>query len=293
MSQNILITGANGQLGNELRKTSAKYKDYNFIYTDVEELNITNSEEVRHFFTKTKPIVVVNCAAYTAVDKAETETDKAFAINVTGPENLAKAAKEHNAYLLHVSTDFVFDGNISKPYTEEDKPNPIGEYGRTKQLGELAVTQNHDIATIVRTAWLYSSANNNFFNTMVRLGSEKSTLNVVFDQVGTPTSAADLANALLLLADKWLKERTVMPKILHFSNEGVASWYDFAVAIMKHAGLKCKVLPIHTYEYPTPAKRPAFSVLDKTKIKQFLRIEIPHWEESLEKVVIEKQKSNK
>jgi len=293
MSQNILITGANGQLGNEIRKISTKHKDYNFIYTDVEELDITNFEEVKQFFTKTKPVVVVNCAAYTAVDKAETKTDKVFAINVNGPENLAKAAKEHNAYLLHVSTDFVFDGNSSKPYTEDDKPNPIGEYGRTKHLGELAVMQNHDFATIVRTAWLYSSSNNNFFNTMVRLGSERPTLNVVFDQVGTPTSAADLANALLLLADKWLKEKIEMPKILHFSNEGVTSWYDFAVAIMKHMGLKCKVMPIHTHEYPTPAKRPAFSVLDKTKIKQVLGIEIPHWEESLEKVVMEKQKNNK
>jgi len=293
MSKNILITGANGQLGGEIRKISTKYRDYNFIYTDVEELDITNFDEVKQFFTKTKPVVVINCAAYTAVDKAETETDKAFAINVTGPENLAKAAKKHNAYLLHVSTDFVFDGKSSKPYTERHKPKPTSVYGNTKRFGEVKALLNHEIVTIVRTAWLYSSSNNNFFNTMVRLGSERPTLNVVFDQVGTPTSAADLANALLLLANKWLKEKIEMPKILHFSNEGVTSWYDFAVAIMKHMGLKCKVLPIHTHEYPTPAKRPAFSVLDKTKIKQALGIEIPHWEESLEKVVMEKQKSNK
>ncbi len=287
MPHKILITGANGQLGCELREMSTKFGNYDFVFTDVEELNIINLDQTMLFFNKIKPCVVINCAAYTAVDKAETDLEKAFAVNVTGAENLSKAAKEHNSYMLHVSTDFVYDGTNSTPYTEEHIPHPLSEYGRTKFLGEQAVSQNHHITTIVRTSWLYSKWNSNFLKTMIRLGSEKTSLSVVFDQVGTPTAAIDLANTLLLLTQKWLNEKVDMPEILHFSNEGVTSWYDFAVTIMRLAKLDCKIHPIHTYQYPTPAKRPAYSVLDKTKIKQLLKIEIPHWAESLEKVIKE------
>jgi dTDP-4-dehydrorhamnose reductase len=291
MRETVLITGAKGQLGNEIRKIACDFEELNFLFTDVQELDITNLTDVNHFFSEYKPKIIINCAAYTAVDKAESDREMAFRINVTGPENLAMAAKETGAFLLHVSTDFVFEGVHSIPYTEDDKPNPTGEYGKTKLLGEEAILKVGGDAAIVRTAWLYSAENGNFLNTMMRLGAEKPTLNVVFDQIGTPTAAHDLAKTLLVMAQKKLAGNSSLNEIFHYSNEGVCSWYDFAVRIMKLANLPCKVNPIHTYEYPTPAKRPAYSVLDKTKIKKALEISIPHWEDSLEMVIREKQKT--
>ncbi len=288
MRNKILITGASGQLGTEIQKVSREFSGFEFLFTDVPDLDITNPETVKDFFAKHNPKIIINCAAYTAVDKAETDKETALKINATGPQNLALAAKETGAFLIHVSTDFVFSGQSSIPYTETDKPTTTGEYGRTKLLGEEAILKTGVVAAIVRTSWLYSAGINNFLNTMLRLGSERPALNVVFDQVGTPTSAADLAKVLLLMAEKALVDKPSVNGIFHYSNEGVCSWYDFAVRIMKLANLSCKVNPIHTFEYPTPAKRPAYSVLDKTKIKNTLGISIPHWEESLELVLKEK-----
>lgn len=285
MKTKILVTGAKGQLGKELSKLSEQSTDKQFYFTDIQDLDITDSHKVRQYIKEITPKIIINCAAYTAVDKAEIDSVNVHNINALGVSNLALAAKINDIYMVHISTDFVFDGQKSQPYTEDDIPNPLSEYGRTKLLGEHAALESGCRTTIVRTSWLYSAGENNFLNTMIRLGRERSTLSVVFDQIGTPTAAHDLARTILLLVDRQIKEKVDMPKILHYSNEGIASWYDFAYKIMKLSNLDCKVLPIHTSEYPTPAVRPQYSVLDKTKIKALLGITIPHWEESLEKVI--------
>ena len=271
----LLITGANGQLGNELRLLLGD----NALYTDYAELDITNAAEVRAFVNAHRVDMIVNCAAYTAVDKAESDEEKAYAINAVGPANLAQAGVP----LIHVSTDYVFDGASCRPYVEDDVPNPATVYGRTKLAGEKHVLENADTALVIRTAWLYSSFGNNFVKTMLRLGAERDSLNVVFDQVGTPTYARDLASAVFAAIRKG-----IIPGIYHFSNEGVCSWYDFTKAIHRIAGITtCKVSPLHTNEYPAKAPRPHYSVLDKTKIKTTYNIEIPHWEESLEACIKE------
>ena len=274
---NILITGANGQLGNEMRDLSAGHPQHTYFFTDVQELDICNEQGV-HAYVKDHAIdLIVNCAAYTAVDKAEDNADLCDKLNHLAPAHLADAAEACGAALIHVSTDYVFDGTAHIPYTEEVEPCPNSVYGTTKLAGEQEVMRRCSRAMIIRTAWLYSEYGNNFVKTMLRLGRERETLGVVFDQIGTPTYAGDLAKAIYAAI-----EQGVVPGIYHFSNEGVCSWYDFTVSIHRLAGITtCKVSPLHTDEYPAKAPRPHYSVLDKTKIKQTYGIDIPHWETSL------------
>ena len=271
----LLITGAKGQLGTELSKRLP-----DAICTDVDDLDITDETAVRRFCIKNRIDTIVNCAAYTAVDKAEDNKDLASSINVIGPYNLAKTG----AKIVHISTDYVFDGMAYKPYTPADKPNPVSVYGKTKLVGENAVLDNARVATIIRTAWLYSPYGNNFVKTMRKLGAEKESINIVADQIGTPTYAGDLADAIVkILPQMNLKTRG----IYHFTNMGVCSWYDFACEIMEMSGLKCKVNPISSKEYPTRAKRPYYSVLDKSDIQKTFGIEIDHWKKSLAKCISE------
>ena len=265
----ILITGCNGQLGTELGLLLP-----NAVKTDKDDLDITDENAVRDFVQKNNIDIIINCAAYTAVDKAEDDVASAQKINVDGPRNLAKSG----AKIIHISTDYVFDGTGHKPYTPDDATNPVSVYGKTKLAGELAVLENADIAVVIRTAWLYSPYGNNFVKTMLRLGAEKSELNVVSDQIGTPTYAADLAKAVVAILPQLNKENS---GVYHFTDEGVCSWYDFATEIMTMAGLQCNVRPIPSSAYPTRATRPHYSVLDKSKIKQVFGVEIPHWRKSL------------
>lgn len=290
----ILVTGANGQLGNEIRSVANGLSAYNFLFTDVDELDITQSLQVQKFINDNQIDAVINCAAYTAVDKAEEEIDLATKINTEAPEVCAKACAEKNIPFIHVSTDYVFNGENCRPYSESDSVNPVSVYGKTKLEGEKKAMVANVKTIVVRTSWLYSCFGNNFVKTMMRLGAERNELNVVFDQVGSPTNAADLANALIQITEKCFSEDfnwEQMRGVYHFSNEGVCSWYDFAVEIMKINQLKCQVSPITSDQYPTPAKRPAFSVLNKTKIKSNFGVPIPHWHESL-KICIDKIKRN-
>lgn len=266
----LLVTGSNGQLGSELHKLLPEA-----IFTDVNDLDITDKSAVDEFVNAHHIDMIINCAAYTAVDKAEEDVAMAEKINIKGPENLATT----DAKLVHISTDYVFDGNGHRPYLPEDEAKPVSVYGVTKLAGEKAVLAHNKRAVIIRTAWLYSSFGNNFVKTMRRLGAEKASLNVVCDQVGTPTYAADLAEAIVKIIPQ-VSDKT--SGVYHFTNEGVCSWYDFAYEIMQQSGLKCKVMPILSAEYPTKANRPFYSVLDKNKIKQTFGLEIRHWKEGLE-----------
>ena len=278
---NILITGANGQLGNEMRDLSAGHLRHTYFFTDVHELDICDAEAVHAFVSNHAIDLIVNCAAYTAVDKAEDNPDLCDTLNHLAPAHLADAAEACGAALIHISTDYVFDGTAYVPYTEDALPCPNSVYGRTKLAGEEEVTRRCTRTMVIRTAWLYSEYGNNFVKTMLRLGRERAELGVVFDQIGTPTYAGDLARAIYAAI-----EQGVTPGIYHFSNEGVCSWYDFTLAIHRLAGITtCKVSPLHTDEYPARAPRPHYSVLDKTKIKRTLGIDIPHWEESLARCV--------
>lgn len=278
---NILITGANGQLGNEMRDLSAGHPRHTYFFTDVHELDICDAEAVHAFVSNHAIDLIVNCAAYTAVDKAEDYPDLCDTLNHLAPAHLADAAEACGAALIHISTDYVFDGTAYVPYTEDALPCPNSVYGRTKLAGEEEVTRRCTRTMVIRTAWLYSEYGNNFVKTMLRLGRERAELGVVFDQIGTPTYAGDLARAIYAAI-----EQGVTPGIYHFSNEGVCSWYDFTLAIHRLAGITtCKVSPLHTDEYPARAPRPHYSVLDKTKIKRTLGIDIPHWEESLARCV--------
>ncbi|HXK75644.1 MAG TPA: dTDP-4-dehydrorhamnose reductase [Bacteroidaceae bacterium] len=275
----FLVTGANGQLGNELRTLSEmpNYSEHTYYFTDVTELDICDEKALFDFFSTHEVDVAINCAAYTAVDKAEENEALCEKINAVAPQLLAQAAQAHGARVLQVSTDYVFDGTHCRPYLESDDTAPVSVYGRTKLAGEEAVMNFCPLSAVVRTAWLYSTHGNNFVKTMIRLGREREELSVVADQVGTPTYAADLAEALLTMAIQGIQ-----PGIYHYTNEGVASWYDFTVAIHRLAGVNnCKVKPIRTEDYPTPAARPAYSLLSKTKIKTTYSLEIPHWEEAL------------
>ena len=275
----ILITGCNGQLGNELQLLEKIYPNHQWLNTDVEELDITNQLAVNQFVAENKVDGIVNCAAYTAVDKAESDRQLATALNTEAPAYLAAAIEKRGGWLLHISTDYVFDGTNHTPYVETDTPCPDSVYGSTKLAGEMGVMKFCRKTMIIRTGWLYSTFGNNFVKTMLRLGRERDKLGVVFDQVGTPTYAHDLAQAIMTAIEQGVK-----PGIFHFSDEGVCSWYDFAKAIHRMAGInRCQVSPLHTEEYPTPASRPHYSVLDKTKIKQTYGIVIPQWEESLQK----------
>lgn len=277
----VLVTGANGQLGQSIQFIANQYPNIQFIYTDYQELDITNFESCLTVFAKYKPQFCINTAAYTAVDKAESESDKAHLINAVGPENLAKVCKEFNTILVHISTDFIFDGTSKVPYLETDIPNPKSIYGQTKLDGEIAIQKNWEKHFIVRTSWVYSQFANNFMKTMLRLASERDNLSVVNDQIGTPTNAVDLAEVLLKIITSCQTESHEVFGIYNFSNEGVCSWYDFAAAIFHQKGIEIDLKPIPTDSYPTPAKRPAYSVLDKTKIKKVFAIEIKDWKESL------------
>lgn len=281
MMKKILVTGSNGQLGNELRVASAAYPQFEYVFTDVAELDICDEAAVERFVNDNGIDAVVNCAAFTAVDKAESEEEKARAVNSVAPGNLARAIEKRGGAMVQISTDYVFPGTANEPIPEDAATSPVSAYGRTKLEGEKAVLKYCKRAVVIRTAWLYSSFGHNFVKTMIKLGREKDSLGVVFDQVGTPTYAADLAAAILTVLSKGVK-----PGIYNFTDEGVCSWYDFTVMIHKLAGVKgCKVSPIHTSEYPTPAKRPAFSVLDKTKIKRAYGIDIPYWTDSVKRCV--------
>lgn len=274
----VLVTGANGQLGQSLQFIAGNYPEITFVFCDSKKLDITNKNNIDKVFDEVKPNYCINTAAYTAVDKAECEPEKAYLINVTGAENLATTCKEHSTILLHVSTDFVFDGNKSKPYTEEDIPNPTGVYGQTKLEGEKAIQAIFDNYFIIRTSWVYSQFGNNFMKTMVRLGTERDSLSVVNDQIGTPTNAIDLAEVLLqIICQTESIQSEINYGIYNFSNEGQCSWFDFAQKIFEYNNISIDLIPIPTTSYPTPAKRPKYSVLDKTKIKTSFGIEILDW----------------
>lgn len=274
---NILITGCNGQLGNEMQLLEKQHPAHTYFNTDVNELDITDCEAVERFVQDNAIDGIVNCAAYTAVDKAEENEALCKLLNHVAPGHLAEAVQRRNGWIIQVSTDYVFDGTNHTPYTEDDPTCPDSVYGRTKLAGEEAVTKASSKAMIIRTAWLYSTFGGNFVKTMLRLGRERQQLGVIFDQIGTPTYARDLAVAIFAAI-----EAGIVPGIFHFSNEGVTSWYDFTKAIHRLGGITtCQVSPLHTSEYPTPARRPHYSVLDKSKIKQTFNIEIPYWEDSL------------
>lgn len=279
--KNILITGANGQLGNEMRVLSAEYPEYSYFFTDVEELNICNEQAVMDYVEDHQIHVIVNCAAYTAVDKAEEDVELCTKLNADAVGYLAKAAEANGAEFIQISTDYVFDGTAHTPYRETEPTCPNSVYGSTKLAGEQNALTLCTRSMVIRTAWLYSTFGNNFVKTMIRLGRERDSLGVIFDQVGTPTYARDLARAIFAAI-----RQGVTPGIYHFSNEGVCSWYDFTKAIHRLAGITtCNVKPLHTSEYPTKAKRPHYSVLDKSKIKEVYHVEIPYWEESLKECI--------
>ena len=279
--KNVLITGANGQLGNEMRVLSEANKEYTYFFTDVAELDICNEQAVMDFVKANDINVIVNCAAYTAVDKAEENVELCTKLNADAVGYLAKAAEANGAEFVQISTDYVFDGTAHIPYQETEPTCPNSVYGSTKLAGEQNALTLCSRSMVIRTAWLYSTFGNNFVKTMIRLGKERDTLGVIFDQVGTPTYARDLARAIFAAI-----RQGVVPGVYHFSNEGVCSWYDFTKAIHRIAGITdCKVNPLHTEEYPTPAKRPHYSVLDKTKIKNTYQIEIPYWEDSLKECI--------
>ena len=288
---NILVTGANGQLGCEMRRLGAVSPN-NYIFTDVAELDITKADAVMDAVKKATVEVIINCAAYTNVDKAESDEATAELINATAVANLAAAMKEVGGTLFHVSTDYVFGSEGNTPRTEDMPLNPLGVYGRTKLHGEQAIAESGCKALIFRTAWLYSEYGNNFLKTMMRLTAEKEQLNVVFDQVGSPTYAGDLALAIFSIIEAGVYEGN--EGVYHFSNEGVCSWYDFAVEIAATAGnTNCRINPCHSSEFPSPVTRPPYSVLDKTKIKTTFDIDIPHWRESMEYCIKRIKTTNK
>lgn len=279
--KNILITGANGQLGNEMRVVSAEQEQLVYHFTDVAELDICDIEAIERYVVDHAIDCIVNCAAYTNVNKAEEDTELCDKLNHQAPANLARVAAKHQVGLIHVSTDYVFNGEHHLPYKEDEPTCPNSVYGATKLAGEQAIQTLHPAAVIIRTAWLYSTFGNNFVKTMLRLGSERDELGVVFDQIGTPTYARDLARAI-----QHILVKGIVPGIYHYSNEGVCSWYDFTKMIFALGGITtCQLKPLHTDEYPTPAARPHYSVLDKTKIKQTYGVEVPYWVDSLRECI--------
>ncbi|WP_236689363.1 dTDP-4-dehydrorhamnose reductase [Dysgonomonas macrotermitis] len=287
--KNVLVTGANGQLGSELKRAVVGHNDIlNFIFTDVAELDITNLQAVDEFVKNNKIRYIINSAAYTAVDKAEDDIDLCYKINRDAVRNLGIAATNNQSKVIHVSTDYVFDGTGSRPYVETDPVCPKSVYGKSKQEGEAVLLETCPDSIVIRTAWLYSIYGNNFVKTMIKLGQERDALNVVADQTGTPTNAADLAKAIVRILDYTEANSHFEAGIYHYSNEGVTTWYDFTVAIHQAAGITtCKVSSITTDQYPTRASRPQYSVLDKSKIKDTFGITIPEWEDSLKVCVAE------
>ena len=280
----ILVTGANGQLGSEIKELAASYSQFQFIFTDYQELSIIDEQAVQLFFDRTNPDYCINCAAYTAVDKAEDPAEYQLVkeLNASAVSYLAKACEKQGTKFIHISTDYVFDGNATTPYKPEDVTEPVSVYGTTKLAGEKSALENTQ-AIVIRTAWVYSSFGKNFVKTMINLMAAKPAINVVSDQLGTPTYAADLAFAIMqiIASGKW------QPGIYHYTNEGITNWYEFALAIKENIHASCTVSPIPTSGYPTPAKRPAYSVLDKSKIVEIYTIQIPYWKDSL-KACIEK-----
>jgi len=275
----ILITGSHGQLGNEMQQAATRFPAFRFIYTDVEDLDICDKAALDAFVKANAVNVIVNCAAYTAVDKAEDDVELCYKINAEAVRNIGEVAHQNGLKVVHVSTDYVFDGTNYVPYSEDQAVSPNTVYGKSKLAGEQALMETCEQAVILRTAWLYSSFGNNFVKTMIKLGTERDSLNVIFDQIGTPTYAADLADTIL----KILSHETFTPGMYHFSDEGVCSWYDFTKTIHRIAGITCDVRPIETKDYPARTPRPHYSVLNKAKIKATYGITIPHWEESLER----------
>ncbi len=276
---NILVTGSNGQLGSEIKELASKYS-YNFFFTDRNNIDITSKDDIRKFCQTNSINVIINCAAYTAVDKAQSDIENADLVNRKAVKKLSIVAKELDIKLIHISTDYVFDGKNFKPYVEEFQTNPQSVYGKTKLDGENEIRDINPLnSIIIRTSWVYSYYGNNFVKTMLRLGKEKEELGVIFDQVGTPTYAKDLAITILNIVPQIENSKV---EIYNYSNEGVLSWYDFAKEIMKMAKLNCKVKAIETYQYPTPAKRPHFSLLNKSKIKSKFNLEIPYWKDGLD-----------
>ena len=279
----ILVTGSNGQLGNELKVLAEAYPCFNFVFTDVAELDITSEIEVELMVKTEKPAAIINCAAYTAVDKAEKEDNLAFLINATAVGNLARVSSMHGVLLIHISTDYVFDGKGFRPYQEDDPTNPVSLYAKSKHAGEQQVQSYADKALIIRTSWLYSEFGTNFVKTIMKYGKERGQLNVVFDQIGTPTYARDLAKTILdILKIQPFAEGV---EIYNYSNEGVTSWYDFAKAIIEFSGIDCIINPIETKDYPLPAVRPCYSVFNKSKIKHRFQIKIPFWRDSLKECI--------
>ena len=279
----ILVTGSNGQLGNELKVLAEAYPCFNFVFTDVDELDITSEVDVELMVKKEKPAAIINCAAYTAVDKAEKEDNLAFLINATAVGNLARVSSTHGVLLIHISTDYVFDGKGFRPYQEDDPTNPVSLYAKSKHAGEQQVQSYADKALIIRTSWLYSEFGTNFVKTIMKYGKERGQLNVVFDQIGTPTYARDLAKTILdILKIQPFAEGV---EIYNYSNEGVTSWYDFAKAIIEFSGIDCIITPIETKDYPLPAVRPCYSVFNKSKIKHRFQVKIPFWRDSLKECI--------
>jgi len=279
--KNILVTGSNGQLGNALRTLAPLYGNFRFIYADIDILDLADKDAVFSFFETNKIDYILNCAAYTAVDKAENDQVLCDLVNHKGVKNIGEAAAQFQAKVIHISTDYVFDGTSYRPYLETDKACPVSVYGKTKFAGEEALLKICPESVIIRTSWLYSEFGNNFVKTMLRLGKERDQLYVIYDQVGTPTYAGDLASAMLKIADS----KEFVPGVYHFSNEGVCSWYDFTIKIHQLSGTICQIYPIETKDYPTKAARPHYSVLNKSKIKSTYQLVIPHWEESLKKML--------
>lgn len=279
--KNILITGANGQLGQAIKKVATGFPAFNFVYTDYTELDITDTEAIDTIFATQEIHGCINCAAYTAVDKAESDEEMAFKLNFEAALNLADACANYNAQLIHISTDYVFDGKSNRPYTEEDEANPDSIYGSSKLRGEAAAIGTNPATIVIRTSWLYSEFGMNFVKRMRELMQEKESLNVVFDQVGTPTYAVDLAQVILTVLSKVYDVPASYGGVYHYSNEGVISWYDFAVAIKELTNAACTILPVTSDKYPTAAKRPAYSVFNKQKIKDTFGLQIPYWRNSL------------
>jgi dTDP-4-dehydrorhamnose reductase len=281
----ILITGGNGQLGSELAIVSKTYFGYDFIFTDLDTLDLTNEEQTIEFIKKTNPDWVINCAAFTQVDKAESEPAAAMLGNAKSVDNITKAIEGTVCKLIHISTDYVYEGNQNTPYSEYVAPNPLSSYGKSKLAGEKFALSHYG-SIIIRTSWLYSSFGNNFLKTILKNAAVKESLNVVYDQTGTPTYAADLAGAIMQIVSGVIRNQFVLNSgIYNYSNEGVCTWYDFATEIVKETGLNCVIKPILTKDYPLPASRPVYSVLDKTKIKESYNIEIPHWRTSMKKCI--------
>jgi dTDP-4-dehydrorhamnose reductase len=281
----ILVTGSNGQLGSELKEAAKNYYGYQFIFTDIDTLDITDKAQTETFIRNADPGWIINCAAYNLVDKAEKEVDKAILINSSAVSNIAEAIRERECKLIHISSDYIFDGNSNVPYNEGSVPNPLNAYGKSKLEGEKAALMHYG-SMVIRTSWLYSSFGANFVKTILAKGKENGTLRIVFDQTGTPTYAADLASAIMIVISGVIRNKLAFHAgIYHYSDEGVCSWYDLATEAINEAGLDCNIIPVLSKDYQSAAKRPTYSVFDKTKIKETYNLEIPHWRSSLKKCI--------